>query len=160
MLVSGRIQKADSLFKYIDGTSYETFNGKSFTPIFVDDIISAMTDTERQLANDTCKGNNLECMFDLAVTGKTEVAEATLEINEKNTRDAKTLANTSPKIIVDSVFNVTVDTEATLTVTTSDAEDDIVTLTLESSLPDSATFNATTGAFTWTPTTADAVNIT
>jgi len=75
MLVSGRIQKADSLFKYIDGTSYETFNGKSFTPIFVDDIISAMTDTERQLANDTCKGNNLECMFDLAVTGKTKAIE-------------------------------------------------------------------------------------
>ena len=69
-------------------------------------------------------------------------------------------ANTSPKIIVNSVFNVTVDTEATLTVTTSDAEDDIVTLTLESSLPDGANFNAATGEFTWTPSSADAVNIT
>ena len=69
-------------------------------------------------------------------------------------------ANTSPKIIVNSVFNVTVDTESTLTVTTSDAEDDVVKLTLDSTLPDDATFDAATGVFTWTPASADAVNIT
>lgn len=69
-------------------------------------------------------------------------------------------ANRSPKINVDSVFNVTVGTEAKLTVSTSDADGDVVTLTLESDLPAGADFNAATGVFTWTPANADAVNIT
>ena len=57
------------------------------------------------------------------------------------------------------MVNVTIGREMTLNVTTYDKDGDVVTLSLGTELPPGADFNATTGIFTWTPSTMDAINI-
>ena len=56
------------------------------------------------------------------------------------------------------MVNATVGQEYVLTVVTSDQDGDVVTLTLDSALPDGATF--ANGVYTWTPANMDAMNIT
>lgn len=70
------------------------------------------------------------------------------------------VANSSPKISVVSVLNVTVGQTSEFTVTTSDVDGDAVSLSLATPLPSGATFNNITGRFQWTPRNNDAVNIT
>ena len=70
MFFSGRIQETDSLFKYIGNATFGSVNPANFEPIFMEDVLANMTDAEKELANSTCQGNNIECMFDLQVTGK------------------------------------------------------------------------------------------
>ena len=67
--VSGRIERADSIFKYLDGNNFETFDRRGFTPLFLQEVLDGMTADQRKTAEVTCKGNN-ECIFDYAVTGK------------------------------------------------------------------------------------------
>ncbi|KAK2171660.1 hypothetical protein NP493_1037g00034 [Ridgeia piscesae] len=66
---SWRIKRADSIFKYIDGTSFEHFDRSSFEPIFLQEVLGNMTVSQRQEAATKCKGNH-ECIFDYAITGK------------------------------------------------------------------------------------------
>lgn len=70
------------------------------------------------------------------------------------------LANSSPKISMVNVLNMTVGQSSQFTVTTSDVDGDSVSLSLETPLPSGATFNNETGLFQWTPKNVDAVNIT
>ena len=68
-------------------------------------------------------------------------------------------ANNVPRIEVAAVMNVTVGKETRLEIDTSDADDDAVTLTLETDLPTGATFNDIS-LLKWTPVNMNPVNIT
>ena len=68
--ISGRIQKADSLFKYLDGASFESVNEGNFTPVFEEEVLGNMTTEEKEHAKTICGEGNSECIFDLAVTGE------------------------------------------------------------------------------------------
>ena len=69
-------------------------------------------------------------------------------------------ANGSPQIKVQTVFNVTVGEESSLTVNVTDPDGDVVSMTLRTDLPNGATFDNVTGVFTWTPSDTTPVNIT
>ena len=66
---AGRIERADSIFKYTEDTAFETFDRKNFEPLFLQEVLNKMTDNQRQLVEKKCNGNN-ECIFDYAITGK------------------------------------------------------------------------------------------
>ena len=67
------------MFTYRIGESYDSFLGLDFTPVFLDETASLFSNsTFEQEARKVC-GENDECLFDIAVTGKTRVGEATLE---------------------------------------------------------------------------------
>ena len=80
---AGIVNRNKTLFTYRIGESYDHFRDVDFTPVFVDDTSSLFSDsTFEQEARNIC-GENEECLFDIAVTGKTSIGEATLElINE------------------------------------------------------------------------------
>jgi len=69
-------------------------------------------------------------------------------------------ANGSPKIQVQTVFNVTVNEKSSLVVNVTDPDGDSVSLTLRTDLPSGANFDNVTGVFTWTPVDTTPVNIT
>ena len=69
--LTGRIKRADSIFKYIEGTSFETFDRSDFEPLFLQEVLANMTASQRQQAQTKCNGNQ-ECIFDYAVTGKND----------------------------------------------------------------------------------------
>ncbi|KAK2181108.1 hypothetical protein NP493_410g01020 [Ridgeia piscesae] len=166
-----RIQKIDSIFYYAPGEGYSTFAHTEFKPLFLEDVLANMTDAQLQRAKQTC-GDNKECLFDFAVTGKEDAAAATLATNSKNEKDAVSLvsgevntlllttyesANASPNITVVPVFNVTAGEVNTLLLTTYDPDGDTVIVNLTSSLPDGATFQGY--KYTWRPVNMDPVNI-
>ncbi|KAK2173006.1 hypothetical protein NP493_911g00016 [Ridgeia piscesae] len=151
-----RIEEIDSLFYYAPGERYATFARTAFTPRFLEDVLANMTISQRKMAHEKC-GNNKDCLYDYAITGKEEVAKATLDTNSKNKEDSETSSNASPNITVDVVFNVTVGEINSLSLTTVDQDGDTVKVTLESMLPDGATFE--NNVYTWTPTNMDVVNI-
>ena len=70
---TGRIERADSIFKYTEDTTFETFDRRKFEPLFLQEVLDQMTDNQRQLVEKKCNGNN-ECIFDYAITGKYGVA--------------------------------------------------------------------------------------
>ena len=67
------------------------------------------------------------------------------------------VANASPNITVDKVFNVTVGQENVLKVNTSDPDGDAVTAKLESTKPEGANFKD--GLYTWKPVNMEPMNI-
>ena len=69
-------------------------------------------------------------------------------------------ANGSPKIQVQTVFNVTVNEKSSLVVNVTDPDGDSVSLTLRTDLPSGANFDNVTGVLTWTPVDTTPVNIT
>ena len=69
MCFAGRIERADSIFKYIDDTTFEIFDKKDFEPLFLQEVLNKMTAEEKKKVDEKCKGNN-ECIFDYAITGK------------------------------------------------------------------------------------------
>ncbi len=75
------------MFTYRIGESYDRFRDLHFTPVFLDETASLFSNsTLEQEAKNIC-GENKECLFDIAVTGKASVGEATLElINELEER--------------------------------------------------------------------------
>ena len=58
-----------SLFHYPEGKDFNTYNILDFTPLFYEKVIADMTPTQLTQAKDTC-GDNRDCIFDLAVTGR------------------------------------------------------------------------------------------
>ena len=67
------------MFTYRVGESYDTFFNLPFTPAFLDETASLFSSsTLEQQARNIC-GENDECLFDIAVTGKASVGEATLK---------------------------------------------------------------------------------
>lgn len=90
-LFTGQATEAESLFYYAGnrrkrqvGGTYEDFQNLNFVPIFLDEL--NFTDNQRMICE-----NNLQCLFDLAVTGEMEFAMNTLE-QEK-------VANTTVQIL-------------------------------------------------------------
>ena len=77
MCFAGRIERADSIFKYIDDTTFETFDRKDFEPLFLQEVLNKMTDEEKKKVDEKCKGNN-ECIFDYAITGTYAVVNITI----------------------------------------------------------------------------------
>ena len=65
--------RSQSLFQYFDGDSYDTYNDEwnTFVPVFTDEL------TQPEDALDVCEGNDLQCIFDYAVTGDMSIAIAT-----------------------------------------------------------------------------------
>ena len=81
------VERNRTLFTYRSGESYDHFRDLDFTPVFLDGTASLFPNsTLEQEAKNIC-GENKECLFDIAVTGKASVGEATLElINELEER--------------------------------------------------------------------------
>jgi hypothetical protein len=76
---AGIVERSKTLFTYRIGESYDSFLDLDFTPVFLDETASLFSNsTLEQEARNVC-GENKECLFDIAVTGKTRVGEATLE---------------------------------------------------------------------------------
>ena len=65
----GRVNEVDSVFYYTPPTSYSTYTSTGFQPLFVEDVLANMTDSQRLKAMETC-GDNKECLFDYVVTGE------------------------------------------------------------------------------------------
>ncbi|CAB4028191.1 Hypothetical predicted protein, partial [Paramuricea clavata] len=79
LMLAGIVERNKTLFTYRIGESYDSFLDLDFTPVFLDETASLFSNsTFEQEAKDVC-GENRECLFDIAVTGKTRVGEATLE---------------------------------------------------------------------------------
>ena len=68
-MFTGRIERADSIFKYTEDTTFETFDRKNFEPLFLQEVLDKMSGNQRQLVEKKCNGIN-ECIFDYAITGK------------------------------------------------------------------------------------------
>ena len=75
----GIVTQEKTLFTYHAGKNYSSFVDFDFTPVFLDDTSSLFTNSTLEAeARDLCGGNE-ECFFDVAMTGRTSVGEATLE---------------------------------------------------------------------------------
>ncbi|CAB4028190.1 Hypothetical predicted protein, partial [Paramuricea clavata] len=99
LMLAGIVERNKTLFTYRIGESYDSFLDLDFTPVFLDETASLFSNsTFEQEAKDVC-GENRECLFDIAVTGKTRVGEATLEsFNELQQR-----INNS-KLVADPIY--------------------------------------------------------
>ncbi|CAB4032217.1 Hypothetical predicted protein [Paramuricea clavata] len=74
------VERHKTMFTYRIGNSYDSFLDLDFTPVFMDETNSLFSNsTLEQEARNVC-GDNAECLFDIAVTGKTSIGEATLEL--------------------------------------------------------------------------------
>ena len=65
----------DSLFTYRPGETWATFYDPNFTPIFRPVFSSSALEAQ---ANATC-GNDIQCLFDVAATGRLEIGEVSME---------------------------------------------------------------------------------
>ncbi|XP_028415602.1 sushi domain-containing protein 2-like isoform X2 [Dendronephthya gigantea] len=73
------VERNMTLFKYHPGKSYNSFSNKNFIPAFLDETGSLFSNlTLEQEARRICEGNE-ECLFDIAITGKKDIGEATLQ---------------------------------------------------------------------------------
>ena len=93
--LSGIVDKNNTLFSYRLGKGYDDYLDLGFVPIFLSDLAPDFSNsTLEQEAKKIC-GNNKECMFDIAVSGKTRIGQTTLnsikELGQrtKNTRISK-----------------------------------------------------------------------
>ena len=78
-LILGMVNENNTLFTYHVGQTYDNFLDLGFTTAFLDETNSLFSsNTLEKKARDIC-GENEECLFDIAVTGKTSVGESTLE---------------------------------------------------------------------------------
>ncbi|XP_028415613.1 sushi domain-containing protein 2-like [Dendronephthya gigantea] len=93
------VDRNQTIFTYHVGKSYDSFTNSSFIPVFLDETNSLFTSPAlEQDARSVC-GENEECLFDIAVTGKRDVGEATLQsFNEIQKR-----ANAS-KLVAKRIF--------------------------------------------------------
>jgi hypothetical protein len=80
LITLGVVERNKTMFTYRIGDSYDSFLNLDFTPVFLDETNSLFSNsTLEQAARNVC-GDNAECLFDIAVTGKTSIGEATLEL--------------------------------------------------------------------------------
>lgn len=68
------------MFIYKDGESYDSFVRDSFEPAFGEDVGALFSNStiSEQEARVIC-GDNSECLFDIALTGRASIGQATLE---------------------------------------------------------------------------------
>jgi hypothetical protein len=72
-LVSGATKQNDSLFLYPNGKSHSSYFKPEFVPVFFDfnNLTFEDADFEKQ-ARRVC-GKNVQCLFDVKITGKTRI---------------------------------------------------------------------------------------
>ena len=92
---AGKVSEEESFFYYAGqgrkrqaGGTYEDFQNLNFVPIFSDEL--NFTEEQRVLCED-----NLQCLFDLAVTEETTFAMETLEQEKIANTTTKTLRKSS-----------------------------------------------------------------
>ena len=67
LLSTGRVQPGKSMFVHPQETAKEQL--ASFEPAFSEDVLSALSQTERSEAKRIC-GDNKQCLLDYAITGE------------------------------------------------------------------------------------------
>ena len=86
------MSKSESLFSYRE-SSHAAFQHLDHTPVFV----TQLNPTAEQIA--VC-GEDQQCLYDFVNTGNKELAVATIEIANNNTKDSKILSNKIKSIII------------------------------------------------------------
>ena len=80
-----------SVFEYPLGMSHDDFSFPDFVPMFLDDV----DDELRQNATNWCGAENLECIYDMVMSGSEVIAAATNNTNIKHTETVNTIGKTS-----------------------------------------------------------------
>lgn len=138
-----RVPHDERLFVSSNCTLQSVFFDANFIPSFFN-LSSVSLDTKR-----LC-GDNRECLFDVAATGNKELGKESAGFEEENQNLVNELANTPPEIQGPAEVNVTLNQTIHFHVTTSDPDNDTVTLEIDV-LPPGANFVSATGHFDWTP---------
>ncbi|XP_046863081.1 protein mesh-like isoform X2 [Xenia sp. Carnegie-2017] len=99
------VNSSKTLFKYPSGKSYNSFVDQTFTPKFLDESNTLFSDDDLERRARSVCGENKECLFDVAVTGKTSIGEATLKsFEELQIRKMTPLLSRLLSILVVMVF--------------------------------------------------------
>lgn len=70
-----------TIFTYIDGYEYSDYTNLSYIPLFLSNGFQFQNETLKALAEKTC-GANLQCLFDVSVTGDFSVGKLNVELNK------------------------------------------------------------------------------
>ena len=90
LTTAGNVSESESLFSY-RGSSHAAFQHLDHTPVFV----TQLNPTAEQIA--VC-GEDKQCLYDFVNTGNEELAVATIEIANNNTKDSEILSKKLSKI--------------------------------------------------------------
>ena len=74
----GIVSKNDTLFTYRGGKDYDDYVDPGFTPVFLEDVESIFSNSNLQKEIKRICGDNIQCTFDIAVSGKTNIGQVTL----------------------------------------------------------------------------------
>ena len=66
------------MFTYRGGKDYDDYVDPGFTPVFLEDAESIFSNSTLQKETKKICGDNKQCMFDIAVSGKTNIGQVTL----------------------------------------------------------------------------------
>lgn len=79
----------NSVFVYDEGKSHKDYQNNSFIPRFLDEIDAS----KRAQAEQECDGaENVECVFDLALTENKDVANATRYLKSETDKDRQEIS--------------------------------------------------------------------
>ncbi|XP_030830249.1 uncharacterized protein LOC577184 isoform X4 [Strongylocentrotus purpuratus] len=171
---SWRVDSADSLFTYQSPNVWNTFNGISFTPMFLSELNMTADPALRAAAMVDCSGDT-SCLFDALATKDVSIGTNTMMIGMSRDQQVIDLENyspilsnlteinpdaTYPGINANGVFNLIVNQSYTFQATAMDRNpNDVITYSLDGNVPSSAQIDSTSGIFTWTPENVDQVLI-
>ncbi|CAH2248026.1 serine-rich adhesin for platelets-like [Pelobates cultripes] len=101
----------NSIFTYINGESWFTYNNNTFIPMFFDELISTSDSETLQKANEICDGN-MNCVFDILSTKDFGLGMLTKKSDQAFTSQRVVMETFPPNIsgssIVMSMLNVQV----------------------------------------------------
>lgn len=83
-LLTGATDESSSLFTYGPGDTHRDYFDNSYVPTFMegyDPVIAKMEEGARKTALMTCE-QSFQCIFDIAVSGRSDVGKATKEFQE------------------------------------------------------------------------------
>jgi hypothetical protein len=163
-----QISASESLFTYAAGQSTSTYSQPSFVPLFDN---PCKTSADDSMAKQLC-GISANCYYDYCVTGDSVLATATLASETSYYTNRQILQTTAPILSIvelqDSfqrlgyyVINVTVSQLVTFTIRATTLNAVSVQFIMAGNVSSQATasLDATTGVFSWTPTSTDPVDI-
>lgn len=98
----GHLSRDDSLFTYLNGNSYDTFNSESqtFVPAFGLGILTPELNTT---ATEIC-GDVYSCLYDIAVTGSSTLGRLTHEISQDNQKIKEDLGKPTMSTLVPNLL--------------------------------------------------------
>ncbi|XP_033112384.1 fibrillin-2-like [Anneissia japonica] len=154
-----RTTQNSSLFYYMQGESWNTFNNLGFTPIFLDEVLASVSTVSQANFTNIC-GTDVSCLYDGLVTGNEDIAKNTKTTNDVNKDTAEKLENFPPYIIDGpQEIKVQVNQSVKLNITARDPEGGNVTYSLLTNTND-ASIQSDSGLFTWTPLNTSKAQIT